>query len=63
MAQFQISDENDARRCLESLRGQFPITITATVKDKIEAFSGIVQSVEDQGRYPPRWRVTMIESK
>lgn len=63
MAQFFVKDENDIRRCRESLASRMPITITVTIDDKIKAFRGVVQSVEeDRNRTPWRYRVTMKEA-
>lgn len=62
MAQFYTSNENDIRRCREALKDRMPITVTAVVGNEIKAFSGVVQSVdEDRQSKPPRWRVTMID--
>ncbi len=65
MAQFYISSaepESDVQRCRESLVGRFPITITGrTEGGEIKAFTGVVQSVQEQKQNPPgtRWLVTM----
>src|ERR1700694_1825309 len=62
MAQVTVTDENTARRCKEALLDRMPIMFTQVVGDKIKAFSGQVQSVEDDNSGPqPKWRVTLID--
>jgi hypothetical protein len=66
MPQFYISNdnENDVRRCTESLTGRRPITITGLNLDgQVAAFTGVVQSVDldavrDKGR---RYQVTILD--
>jgi hypothetical protein len=66
MPQLYISNdnENDVRRCNESLAGRRPITMTGLNMDgQVTALTGIVQSVEhdamrDKGR---RYRVTILD--
>ena len=67
MSQFYISNdnENDVRRCNESLTGRRSITITGLNMDgQVGAFTGVVQSVEhdatrDKGRH---YRVTILDN-
>jgi hypothetical protein len=65
MHQFYISNDNvnDVQRCNESLRAEAPIVITGLTIEgqRVQAFRGIVQSVDDdskrgQGR---RYKVTI----
>jgi hypothetical protein len=64
MSQFYTSSEEDLRRCRASLIEKRPILITATVDDKIRAFNGVVQSVDEDRKWTPkRWRITIIESQ
>lgn len=64
MGQFYTTNEADVRRCREALADQRPILITATVEDTVQAFNGIVQSIEeDRNVTPKRWRVTIIDAE
>jgi len=66
MSQFYISndDENDVRRCNESLAFRQSITITGlNMNGQVAGFTGVVQSVahdakRDVGR---RYKVTILD--
>jgi hypothetical protein len=62
MAQVTVTDEGTARRCKQALLDRMPIAFTQVVGDKIKAFAGQVQSVEDDNSGPQtKWRVTLID--
>jgi hypothetical protein len=68
MKRFYINSadpEADVRRCHESRDTQRRITISGEAETGgIEAFTGIVQAVEDRGESAPpewRWRVTILD--
>jgi len=65
MSQFYIEGQDDAGRCHRSLDDGAEITISGTTTEgEIKAFTGIVQSVEEDEARPhaQRWRVTMQDT-
>ena len=66
MTQFYLSDAYTMRRCQESVADRKAVTVTGETGDgRVAAFTGVVQSVEDQGANKPsrRWRITMPDAK
>jgi hypothetical protein len=65
MGQFYISNdnENDVRRCNESLRTTAPIVITGLTLEglHLKAFQGIVQSIDGDPKrgWGKRYKVTI----
>ena len=66
MSQFYIVGANeDVARCRESLSRKTTITISGTTADgKLGAFTGIVQSIENDVKRDParQWRITMTDT-
>lgn len=65
MSQFYIANEADADRCRESQITQAVLTVSGlNLKGKIQSFTGIVQSVDDDTKrhVQKRWRITMRDS-
>jgi hypothetical protein len=69
VSQFYISaadPQNDVRRCRNALISGTPITISgANDKGEIRTYTGVVQSVEDQGERVAkahRWRITILDT-
>lgn len=66
MSQFYVGSQDAADRCREALLTKQPITITGQTADGgVKAFTGAVQSVEeDEKRHPSqRWRITMRDKE
>ena len=65
MSQFYIScdNEDDAKRCRESIIETQPITITGSTIDRMhfKSFTGVVQSIDDDASRGSgkRFRVTI----
>ena len=62
MSQFYIASEPDADRCRGSQISRTVITISGmNLKGKVQCFTGIVQSVDDDTKrhVQKRWRITM----
>ncbi len=67
MTQFLAPDNASKVRCEVSQREHRPDTFTGIdpITEKLKAFEGVVQSVEDFGADAPdgrRWRITMAMS-
>ena len=65
MKYFFVPDQQSVNRCRESQASRRSITIygVAAISGNRQAFTGIVQSIEDFGVNAPqgqRWRITMV---
>jgi hypothetical protein len=62
LSQFYITDPESARIATEAIGGQWPISVSGTIGNKVGFFTGQVQSVEeDLSATPKRWRVTILD--
>jgi hypothetical protein len=64
VSQFWIPDEESEKLCRNSRDHKKPTSVSGvdTISGKVRFYTGVVQSVEDNGAIAPqgrRWRVTM----
>jgi hypothetical protein len=67
MSQFYVPDEASANKCHGSRNERVSITISGVdaLKNTVNLYTGVVQSVEDHGAASVtgrRWRVTMLDA-
>jgi hypothetical protein len=56
MSQFYVPDEDSAQACGESLTRQVAVTVSGVdvIDNNVKLYTGMVQSVEDNGPQSPR---------